>query len=275
MRSYFFVPANKFNNLPAIRDLGVDEIIIDFEDSLLTDQRQQLLQDISTYSGLNEFYYRIPLRNAFEDKLDFNYLDQFISLGIRKVLVPKLINLQEAKALFEHLRDRDILLILLIEHPRLLSDLREILLLNESFDLVRALALGTHDLSVTVGFEHRLPYLNYPRNIVLFQAKAFNVEAIDFASMDLKNRERFDAEIESGLEMGFDGKFLIHPLQFQWLSDNKTFAQKKLLWARNIISHVPESDTKEINPFILDGQIIEKAHVEEALKTIKKYTDGI
>lgn len=276
MISYFFIPANKFANLLLIKQLGVDNIIIDFEDSLVSDQRDDLLKEISAYENPDEFYYRIPLRNAFEDSLNFEYLDKFLSLGITKILIPKLINFQEVSQLFDHLRQKEIKLILLIEHPRLLSDLRDILLLNEVEGLVKAIALGTHDLSVAMGFEHQEKYLNYPRNILLFQAKAFGVEAIDFASMDVHDRERFSLELKSGLEMGFDAKFLIHPRQFEWLSDNDLLVDKKLAWAQKIINSLPEGNkTKEINPFILDGQIIEKAHIENALKTIKKYRDGI
>ncbi len=276
MVSYFFIPANKFSNLPLITQLGVDNIIIDFEDSLVSNQREEMLRQVADYPERNAFFYRIPLRNAVEDAIDFNYLDKFLELGIRKILIPKLINLKEAESLFDHLKDHGVSLILLIEHPRLLSDLRDILLMNEPVGLLKGIALGTHDLSVTMGFEHQELYFNYPRNIVLFQAKAFGIEAIDFASMDVHDYDRFTREVQSGLEMGFDAKFLIHPRQFEWLTGNDLHRKKQLARAEKIINSLPEGNkTREINPFILDGQIIEKAHIENALKTIKKYKDGI
>ena len=60
MVSYFFIPANKFSNLPLITQLGVDNIIIDFEDSLVSNQREEMLRQVADYPERNAFFYRIP-----------------------------------------------------------------------------------------------------------------------------------------------------------------------------------------------------------------------
>ncbi len=59
--------------------------------------------------------------------------------------------------------------------------------------------------------EHDEAQLLYPRNKVLYLAKAFNKLAIDIAAMNISNKVAFEREISFGLEFGFDAKFFNSP----------------------------------------------------------------
>ena len=46
MKSYFFVPASKLKKIPEISKKGVDKIIIDFEDAILSCKKEKYLLEL-------------------------------------------------------------------------------------------------------------------------------------------------------------------------------------------------------------------------------------
>lgn len=276
METYFFVPATKIHKLEDIRRLGVDEIIIDFEDAILDQDRERLLLDVKKLPGLNQFWYRIPLHNELDGTvLDLEFLIHFLEIGVRKLVVPKLSSKEEYESLHRQFQKyKEVEVILLVEHPRLLVELPQILQDKQLGKSVLGLGIGSHDLMTFLGSEHSPIHVYFPRMQSLYIAKAYGRKAFDIASMNISDQQNFEEELRFGLEHGFDSKFLIHPRQFGWLTQYDALEQKQLAWACKVISALPE-DTKgkDIEPFVLDGQVIEKPHVEKAYEILNKYRD--
>lgn len=276
MDTYFFVPATKLNKIPAIKDLGTDEIIVDFEDAILEVDRERLISGVRDVPGFADLWYRIPVHHHFTDKvLDLGFLTDFLNLGARKLVIPKLISKVDFESVFHVLKTyEDINLLLLIEHPRLLVEMPQILGDSQLGKAIFGIGLGSHDLMTFMGSEHSAEHFYFPRIQTLYLAKAYGKMAIDIASMNIADRKGFEEEILFGFEHGFEGKFIVHPQQFEWLISFEALNEKRIEWASKIIAALPANiQGKDVEPFILDGQIIEKPHVEKALSILNRFNN--
>ena len=270
MTPIFFIPATKINKVRKILDLGVEEIIIDFEDSVLISNREENLNNILQLKNYKDFWYRIPIRNSYKEKINFDFLNSFIEKGICKLIIPKIISKEELEEVLS--RFKNLKFIILVEHPKLLLEINQILQNINLSQPIYGLGLGSHDLLSSIKAIHDDQQLDYPRKKLLYSAKAYNKLAIDIASMNISNRERFEKEIKYGISNGFDSKFIIHPLQLKWLQEFETVKREQILWAKKIINALPKNIIgKEIEPIVVEGEIIEKPHVEKALNILKKY----
>lgn len=276
MKTYFFVPATRIHKLASIKQLGVDEIIIDFEDAILADDRGSLLKKVKELPDLKQYWYRVPLHDdQAQTTLDLNFLKNFLDIGVQQLVAPKLMSADEYRQLSDLLEAyREVQLILLIEHPRLLIELPQILQNQQIGKSILGLGIGSHDLMTFMGSEHSPEQIYFPRLQALYLAKAYGKEAFDIASMNISDQKHFEEELLFGLEYGFDSKFLIHPRQFEWLAGYDALQQKQVAWARRVVAALPEgAKNKDIEPFVLDGQVIEKPHVEKAYEILNKYSD--
>lgn len=274
MLSYFFIPANKLENIEFIKSLGVDEIIIDFEDAILETDQPKFLSSLHTIVGMHQFWFRIPLKNSQTgDKLELGLFLEVLRLGARKIVLPKLSSREEFAAIVQKIdKIHDCKFILLIEHPRMLAELGLILQDQKLSKFITGIGLGSHDLMTAINSEHSEAQLYYPRMQVLYLSKGYNKLAIDIASMSISNEGNFNSELLFGYQYGFDAKFLIHPNQSTWFGNYDQYKVSQLNWAKKILANLPtENKGKEIEPFVIDGVVVEKAHVEKALNIIKQF----
>ncbi|WP_396636215.1 HpcH/HpaI aldolase/citrate lyase family protein [Maribacter sp. R77961] len=272
MKSFFFVPGTKLDKLSKIKALGVDEIIIDMEDSVLEAERMALSKVIiDNASKYKENWVRLPLRNLFSEPCNYKFLELFAEKGFRKLVIPKLKSSKEFKKLYKYIAQYpNVSVILLIEHPKLLLQLDKVLN-YDSLDIIKGMGIGSHDLLAHIGAKHNKTQLAFPRFLVLYYAKAYHKKSFDIASMNIKNDKAFKEEVINGVESGFDAKFLIHPKQVKWLKECLSANEVELLWAQKIIGSLPkEFQGSEVEPYILDGEIIEKPHIEKARKILGK-----
>ena len=118
MKSYFFIPATRLRKISAIQKAGADFTIIDFEDAILKADIGILFDEMINFCEVKDSWFRIPVRNSFEENLDLEYIDKFKAIGVKKIVVPKLKCTAELITIIEMYKD--LKFIILIEHPKLL-----------------------------------------------------------------------------------------------------------------------------------------------------------
>lgn len=254
-----------------IEKLGVDNIIIDFEDSIRIEQKNQFKATVFEIIEFEKYWYRVPLRNSFNEDLNSDFITNLLDKGVKKFVLPKVLNKDELDKLLYEISFSDLELILLIEHPRLFLELEEIMKNRDYAHLIYGLALGSHDFVNELNAKYSLEILNYPRQKIKLITSAFDKIAIDIASMNINDQDAFKLETLNGLDFGFDAKFIIHPIQYEWLIESIK-ESTEFLWAKKIISKLPEGKlNSNHSPFIIDGKIIEKPHIQRALNLLEKY----
>ena len=274
MKSYFFIPASRLRKLADIQQSSADEIIIDFEDAILNSDLETYFKEIKSMDNIDSFWFRIPLRNDFEDHLDLDYIRRFQQIGVQKMVIPKIKSSNELIKIAEQFKT--IRFIILIEHPRLLLQIRDTFMHHPKIlESIYGIGMGSHDLMTFLNAKHTQEQLDYPRKEVLYLAKAYNLQAIDIASMDLFNKELFNEEVIYAKNNGYDAKFIIHPRQLDWMKEETVGDQELLRWAERIVYHLPDNyNGGSIEPFILNEEVIEKPHVLRALDIIRNRNYG-
>ena len=267
MQSYFFVPANRLHKLATMQTLNIDHIIIDLEDAIKSSERSSFINAMADSSINREFFVRVPLY-TLDHQLDLEFYTQLKKLGYTNFIFPKIKNFQDVKTLTTSITTQE-KVILLIESPLLLVELKEVLQQFNSY--FYGVGLGSHDLMNDLGGQHTLNNLLFYRNMVLLYAKAYDLIAFDIASMELVDEQELQAEILDGFNKGFDAKFYIHPWQIAQKDKIKFYTQEDLAWAKKVFEAYQQvGHAEEFNPIVLDGEIIEKPHLNKVF-TILKY----
>lgn len=271
MQSYFFLPANRLNKIHDIQKMNIDYLIIDLEDSIKNSERMMYINHLQDLYISSKIYIRVPLY-SLDDNLELEFYTQLKNTGYNNFVFPKLKNQIDFEILFENV-SLDENIILLVERPLFLIELKEILQKNHT--KLKGIGLGSHDLMNFIGSEHSLTSLEYYRNYLLLLAKAFDLIAFDIASMELNDPSLMEKEILNGFKKGFDAKFYIHPWQIEIKDNIQFFTNKDLLWAKKIYKELLKvKSLEEFNPIVVDGQIIEKPHLNKVFAIIKYFKNN-
>lgn len=267
MQSYFFIPANRLHKIDPIRQLNIDQIIIDLEDAVKFSERNKAIEELSNESIDRNLYIRVPLYDN-QNHLDLELYHELKHLRYKNFIFPKLKNESDFEILVTTF-SQDTKCILLIETPLFLVQIGEVL--KKHHQKIQGIGLGSHDLMGVLNANHTLDNLNFYRNFILLHAKAYEVEAFDIASMELKDGDELKIEILDGFQKGFDAKFYIHPWQIEQKDLIKFYNLEDLDWAKKIYTTFQEvGNAEEFNPIVVEGEIIEKPHLNKVF-TILKY----
>ncbi|MCH3884616.1 aldolase/citrate lyase family protein [Tenacibaculum aquimarinum] len=269
MKKYFFVPGNKLHKINSILKLNVSDIIIDLEDAVKFSEREDIISNLNKQPEYKKHFIRVPLYDI-ENKLNFSMFESLITFGFTKFVFPKIESKSDFELIIDNVKSENLKIILLIETPRLFLEAKELLLENQKYFV--GLAIGSHDLMSVIGGEHSLKNLEVFRQNILILARMISIEAIDIASMELSNESEVEKEIIDGFKKGYDGKFYIHPWQLNVEKRLTLYSKKEYNWAIKIKNELEKvSSEKEFAPVVIDGEIIERPHLNKVKKIIEYY----
>ena len=154
----------------------------------------------------------------------------------------------------------------MIETPTAIFDVRSI----AAHPRVSVLVMGTNDLArelrapVTGGRRALLPHLATS----LLAAREAGKAILDGVYNDVNDLDGFAAECAQGVELGFDGKTLIHPGQVDIANHAWAPSTADIDQARRIIAAFDEAVADGRGVVTVDGRMIENLHVANAQHTI-------
>jgi citrate lyase subunit beta/citryl-CoA lyase len=135
---------------------------------------------------------------------------------------------------------------------------------------IACLVLGTSDLTKDLHARHtreRFPMLT-SLSLCLLAARAYGLSILDGVYLDLNDAEGFKASCMQGLELGFDGKTLIHPSQVEPCNEVFSPSPAELEQARKIILAHEQAEKEGKGVVLVDGKLIENLHVENAKRLV-------
>jgi citrate lyase subunit beta/citryl-CoA lyase len=105
--------------------------------------------------------------------------------------------------------------------------------------------------------------------LCLLAARAHGLAILDGVHLDLNDEAGFEASCRQGLELGFDGKTLIHPKTVA--AANRIFAPaaEEVDWARRIIAAHAGAAAAGKGVVVVDGKLIENLHVLDARRVVE------
>jgi citrate lyase subunit beta/citryl-CoA lyase len=154
----------------------------------------------------------------------------------------------------------------MIETPTAMFNVRSI----AAHPRVAALVMGTNDLAKELRaplVPSRHPLVTHLATALLAAREAGKV-ILDGVYNDVKNPEGFEAECRQGMEMGFDGKTLIHPSQVEPANEMWAPSAADIDYAERVIAAFDEAVADGRGVVTVDGRMIENLHVDNARRVL-------
>jgi citrate lyase subunit beta/citryl-CoA lyase len=130
--------------------------------------------------------------------------------------------------------------------------------------------MGTNDLVKDMRARHtpmRLPMVT-ALGIGMLAARAHGLTILDGVYNDIQDTEGFKVVCQQGLEMGFDGKTLIHPSQVEPCNAIFAPSDAELAMAGKIVTAFKAAQAEGKGVVTVDGRMIENLHVEQAERAL-------
>ena len=271
-RSCLSVPARPSRKLEKAAVLEADELVLDLEDSVPAECKQEARAAVAeALAGCEWASATVSVRiNGTSTPWFADDVMAVARAGERldSVVVPKAESpdeLRRVAALVSEAasagdRERPIGLQALIESARGLRDVNEI---AEATPRLEALILGPADMSVSLGFASPRDGTrwDFVRGAVLVAARAAGLQAIDGPYLELSDAAGLRASAARARELGFDGKWALHPDQIEPLNQLFSPTTEEVERARSILETLASAGG---GAMMLDGEMIDEASRKRA-----------
>ena len=272
LRSALYMPSSNARALEKAKTIPADAIIFDLEDAVAPDAKQTARAQAVDAVRSGAYGKRVlTIRcNGLDTPWGEDDLLEAATSGATAVVVPKVSgvdHLAQVVAVLDKAGAPDDLAVwAMIETPTAVLDVRAI----AAVDRVRVLVLGTNDLAkelraaLVPGRAPLLPHLA----TTLLAAREAGIAVLDGVYNDVKDAEGFEAECVQGVQMGFDGKTLVHPTQVEPANRLWAPSPDEVAYADRIIAAFDEAAAAGRGVVTVDGRMIENLHVDTARRTL-------
>jgi len=276
-RSVLYMPGSNARALEKAKTLPADGVILDLEDSVAPEAkeaaRQQVVAAVKAGGfGAREVFIRV---NGVDTPWHADDLSAAAhaapdAILVPKISMPKTLELIGRRLLDMH-SDHKIRIWAMIETPLAIFNILSIAAeARDSESRLAGFVMGTNDLAkdtrarIVPGRAPMLPWLA----TCVAAARIYGIDILDGVYNDLGNTAGFEAECAQAVELGFDGKTLIHPGQIE--PCNKAFSPspEEVAQARKMIAAFDLPDNKNKGVVSIDGRMVERLHAEMARRTV-------
>ncbi len=272
-RSALYMPGSNPRALEKARGLPADVLIMDLEDAVAPDKKAEARTKIGDALSAGGYGKReIVLRlNGTDTPWGHEDLLFAARSGADAVLLPKVESgdtvRSAARVLAGAGAPEEMAIWCMIETPMAILRAEEIAAASPRLG---CFVMGTSDLAKDLRAGHtrdRLPFLT-SLGLSILAARAYGLAILDGVHLDLEDAEGFRAACVQGLELGFDGKTLIHPKTID--AANEVFAPtaEEIAWARRISAAHAAAEAEGKGVLLVDGKLVEALHVAEAGRLI-------
>lgn len=276
-RSVLYMPGSNARALEKAKTLAADGVILDLEDSVAPDAkaaaRQQVVDAVKAGGfGRREVFIRV---NAVDTPWHADDLAAAAHAAPDAILVPKVSTPETLELIGRRLLDMGInhktRVWAMIETPLALFNILAIAAMaRDSEARLSGFVMGTNDLAKDTRARlvpGRAPMVGWLANCVA-AARIHGIDILDGVYNDIGNADGFQMECVQGVELGFDGKTLVHPNQIE--PCNKAFSpsEDEVAQARKMIAafDLPENRNKGV--VSIEGRMVERLHADMARRTV-------
>ena len=272
LRSVLYMPSSNERALEKAKTIAADGIIFDLEDAVAPDAKDLAREQACAAAGSDDYGNRtLTIRcNGLDTPWGAHDIAAAARSGAAAVVIPKVSGEHHLRLVENALEEAgapdDLAVWAMVETPPAIFAVRDI----ARFERVSVLVLGTNDLakelraSLVPGRAPLLPHLA----TTLLAAREAGIAVLDGVYNDVKDLDGFEAECRQGMEMGFDGKTLIHPSQVEIANRVWAPSEAEIDHARRVIEAFEEAQRDGRGVVTVDGRMIENLHVDNARRTL-------
>ena len=280
-RSVLYVPAANAKAIEKAPQLPCDGVVFDLEDAVAPEAKPEARRRLVDHlSGAPRTMAETVIRiNATSTEWGRADLESAARARPDAILIPKVETadaLSEIRALLDAAGAGSVRLWAMIETPRAIVDLRDILRGAVERRLgLDCLVAGTNDLAKDTGLplpEGRATIEHWLAGLVI-HARAFGLDVLDGVFNDFRDPDGLLRECRSGALLGFDGKTLIHPGQIETANAVFSPSPEAVAKARAIVAAFDREENSRKGVISLNGQMVERLHADAARRLLGK-VDG-
>lgn len=269
------MPANNARAIEKARTLECDTIVIDLEDSVAPDQKEDARHMAIEAIKAGEFDADLVVRiNGLESPWSKDDLAAISKVAgdIVAILMPKIETRQNVidteQLMFLERFPEAVDLWAMIETPRAVFNLNDIV---SSGKRLFGLVMGVNDMAVELGISpnKRAAITSHMQQVVAV-AKGNGLWAIDGVYNNLKDNYGFKVDCKEGAKLGFDGKSLIHPNQIDDANEAFSPSEEDIEKALALIEAFEHGLEQGLSIIQHDGEMVEALHVVAAQKLLAK-----
>jgi citrate lyase subunit beta/citryl-CoA lyase len=159
----------------------------------------------------------------------------------------------------------------MIETPLAIFNILEIAAAaRDSETRLAGFVMGTNDLAKDTRARlvpGRTPMLAW-LSMCVAAARIHGIDILDGVYNDIGNADGFAKECTQGVELGFDGKTLIHPSQIEPCNNAFSPSPADVAQARKMIAAFDLPENKGKGVVSIDGRMVERLHADMARRTV-------
>ena len=272
-RSVLYMPGANTRALEKARSLPADALIFDLEDAVAPDAKEAARTNVVLAAESRAYGKReIAIRcNGLATAWGEADIAAIATSGADAILVPKVESAAEVTHVVSLLdtagAPSTMAVWAMMETPKGILRAEEI---AGSHPRLALFVMGTNDLVKDMRARHtplRLPLLT-ALGLGMLAARAHGLAILDGVYNDIQDTEGFRAVCQQGLDMGFDGKTLIHPSQVEPCNEIFAPSQAELELAGKIVAAFRQAQAEGKGVVTVDGRMIENLHVEQAERAL-------
>jgi citrate lyase subunit beta/citryl-CoA lyase len=267
-RSALYMPSSNPRALDKARTLACDVVILDLEDAVAPDAKDEArrlaVEAVKAGGfGRREVVIRV---NGLDTPWGREDLAAAATVSADAVLVPKIASAADLAAYAAALAP-GVRLWGMIETCASLFVLDQI---AGAGGPLECLVIGGNDLAKEMRCRPgvmREPLMG-ALGLSVAAARAHGLSILDAVYNEIEDDEGLGRQCRQGVEFGFDGKTLIHPRQVDAANAAFSPEPEAVSWSRTIVAafDLPENTSKGV--LKVEGRMVERLHLEEARRTI-------
>lgn len=278
-RSVLYVPSSNSRAIDKSASIDADWLVFDLEDSVAPqDKKAARIALEKVFDKRNFGRSQVAIRSNAVNTIDFSEdIKTVVLCNPEAILLPKVSAAEDIDSFARLARsnnmDTSVCTWLMIETASGIFKLDDIVTSATRIPWqLHSLVVGHNDIASETGvsLDAERQYLMSWLMQIILQAKHSGVAVLDSVWNKFKDIDGFEREAQQACKMGFDGKTLIHPSQVQIANRIFTPSDAEIARARSIINAFELSGNKGSNVINLDGEMIERLHLQQALKLMAK-----
>lgn len=265
-RSVLYIPGSNPRMLEKARELPSDALLFDLEDAVAPDQKENARALVAAMIreggyGSRKLLIRI---NGTNTAWGLEDAKMAVKLAPDGIVIPKVEGAEIIHELAKAIPNDHTKLWAMIETPLGVINAAAI---ASSSPKLEGLVIGTNDLGKELRATSRQALIPAIAQVLL-AARAYGLVCIDGVYNAFKDDDGLRAQCLEGLELGMDGKSLIHPSQLKIANDIFSPAPEAIALAHRQLVAYEQALSKGEAVAVIDGQIVENLHIEEAKRLI-------
>lgn len=251
-----------------------DEVVLDLEDAV-TPARKDEARDlvvglVREYGAARAVSIRVNGPGTEWFRADLAAAGE-VSGELASIVIPKVESAADLESADRQLRGAEgvpLRVQALVETPTGVQNVDEI----AAGPRMDAVIIGYADLGAALGRSTSVSPAQwlYVQDRVLHAARAAGVHAVDGPFLGIKDDDAFRAATQWVADLGFDGKWVIHPAQIDTAQATFTPTPEQAEQAEKVLAALADAEARGAGAAQLDGQMLDEAVAVAARRTLAK-----